>query len=138
MSKTGRPPKDNRLIFNAILWIARSGAAWRDLPERFGSWKTVCSRFCKWRNDGTLVTIFRELTSEADYEKLSIDLTCIKAHQHSTGAKKGFINSETKQHIGLSCGRHITKIHAVVDVLGNLIYFQLSFGNIAAIFILSR
>ncbi|MCC9295127.1 transposase [Clostridium sp. WLY-B-L2] len=47
IAKTGRPPKDNRLIFNAILWIARSGAAWRDLPERFGSWKTVYSRFCK-------------------------------------------------------------------------------------------
>ena len=44
-AKTGHPPKDNRLIFNAILWIARSGAAWRDLPDRLGSWKTICSNF---------------------------------------------------------------------------------------------
>jgi transposase len=89
VAKTGRPPMDNRLMFNAILWIARSGAAWRDLPERFGSWKTVYSRFCKWRDDATLLTIFKELNSEADYENLSIDSTCIKAHQHSAGAKKG-------------------------------------------------
>lgn len=89
VAKTGRPPIDNRIMFNAILWIARSGAPWRDLPERFGSWKTVYSRFCKWRDDGTLLTIFQHLTQEADYENLSIDSTSIKAHQHSAGAKKG-------------------------------------------------
>ena len=72
-AKTGRPGKDSRLIFNAILWIVCSGAPWRDLPERFGSWKTVYSRFCKWR----------------DYENLSIDSTTVKAHQSSAGAKRG-------------------------------------------------
>ena len=87
--KTGRPPKDNRLMFNAILWIARSGAAWRDLPERYGSWKTVYSRFCKWRDDGTLLALFQALSADADYENLSIDSTIIKTHQHGTGAKKG-------------------------------------------------
>lgn len=89
VAKTGRPPIDNRLMFNAILWLARSGSAWRDLPERFGSWKTVYSRFCKWRDDGTLLKIFQALNEEADYENLSIDSTSVKAHQHSTGAKKG-------------------------------------------------
>ena len=48
-AKTGRPGKDLRLIFR----IACSGAPWRDFPERFGSWKTVYSRFCKWRDEGT-------------------------------------------------------------------------------------
>ncbi|MFL0198177.1 transposase [Clostridium sp. WILCCON 0269] len=80
---------DNRIILNAILWIGRSGAPWRDLPERFGSWKTVYSRFCKWRDNGTLLNIFQTLNEEADYENLSIDSTSIKAHQHSAGAKKG-------------------------------------------------
>jgi transposase len=89
VAKTGRPPIDNRIMFNAILWIARSGAPWRELPERFGSWKTVYSRFCKWRDDGTLLTIFQYLSEEADCENLSIDSTSIKAHQHSAGAKKG-------------------------------------------------
>jgi transposase len=87
--KTGRPAKDNRMTFNAILWIARSGSAWRDLPERYGSWKTVYSRFCKWRDDGTLLFIFKALHADADYENLSIDSTLVKAHQHSAGAKKG-------------------------------------------------
>ena len=88
-AKTGRPPKDNRMVFNAILWITQSGSAWRDLPERYGSWKTVYSRFCKWRYDGTLQTIFNALNNDADYENLSIDSTLVKALQHSAGAKKG-------------------------------------------------
>lgn len=87
--KTGRPPKDHRFMFNAILWVARSGASWRDLPERYGSWKTVYSRFCKWRDDGTLIRIFQELNEDADFEYVSIDSTMVKAHQHSAGAKKG-------------------------------------------------
>lgn len=49
-AKTGRPPKDNRVIFNAILWLARSGSAWADIPERYGPYQTVYSRFCKWRD----------------------------------------------------------------------------------------
>jgi transposase len=88
-AKTGRPPKDNRLMFNAILWMARSGAGWEDVPERYGSWKTVYSRFCKWRDDGTLLSIFKALNSEPDMENLSLDSTSVKAHQHSAGAKKG-------------------------------------------------
>ena len=88
--RIGRPAKSNRTMFNAILWIARSGAAWRDLPkERYGSWKTVYSRFCLWRDTGLLETLFIALNQEADYENLSIDSTCVTAHQHSAGAKKG-------------------------------------------------
>ena len=88
-AKTGRPGKDSRLIFNAILWIVCSGAPWRDLPERFGSWKTVYSRFCKWRNEGTLFRVFEDLKKDSDYENLSIDSTTVKAHQSSAGAKRG-------------------------------------------------
>ena len=88
-AKAGRPGKDLRLMFNAVLWIAFSGAPWRDLPERFGSWKTVYSRFCKWRDEGTLLKIFEHLREDADYENLSIDSTVVKAHQSSAGAKKG-------------------------------------------------
>lgn len=88
-SKTGRPPKDNRVIFNAILWLARSGAAWADIPERYGPYQTVYSRFCKWRDDGTLLRIFKALNEDADFENLSIDSTFVKAHPQSAGAKKG-------------------------------------------------
>ena len=78
-AKTGRPGKDSRLIFNAILWIVCSGAPW----------KTVYSRFCKWRNEGTLFRVFEDLKKDSDYENLSIDSTTVKAHQSSAGAKRG-------------------------------------------------
>ena len=87
--KQGRPRKDNRTIMNGIVWLARSGAPWRDLPERYGSWKTVYSRFRKWIDDGILDNIFRILSLEAELEELSIDASIIQAHQHSAGAKKG-------------------------------------------------
>lgn len=88
-SKMGRPPKDDRVMLNAMLWMARSGAGWEDLPERYGPWKTVYSRFCKWRDDGTFLRIFSAINEDADMENLSLDSTSIKAHQHSAGAKKG-------------------------------------------------
>ena len=87
--KQGRPRKDNRIIMNAIVWLARSGAPWRDLPERYGSWKTVYSRFRKWIDDGILDNIFRILSLEAELGELSIDASIVQAHQHSAGAKKG-------------------------------------------------
>ena len=101
-SKMGRPPKDDRLMLNAILWIARSGARWSDLPERFGFYKTVCSRFFKWRDDGTLYRIFRKLNTKAEMKELNLDSTSIKAHPQSAGAKKGSVNAENRQYIGRS------------------------------------
>lgn len=85
----GRPRKDNRILLNGMVWLARSGAPWRDLPERYGSWQTVYSRFRKWIDDGILDNIFRILSLEAELEELSIDASIVQAHQHSAGAKKG-------------------------------------------------
>jgi len=59
------------------------------LPERYGSWQTVYSRFRKWIEDGTLDNIFRVLSLEAELTELSIDASIVKTHQHSAGAKKG-------------------------------------------------
>lgn len=87
--KPGRPPKDNRLMLNAMVWLARSGAPWRDLPERFGPWESVYSRFRKWVDNGILEEIFKKLSLESELEELSLDATIIQAHQHSAGAKKG-------------------------------------------------
>jgi transposase len=50
--KMGRPPKDHRLIVEAIVWLDRTGAPWRDLPAEFGSWETVASRLYRWRRRG--------------------------------------------------------------------------------------
>ncbi len=87
--KRGRPSKDNRIMLNAMVWIVRSGAPWRDLPERYGPWETVYSRFSKWIDDGILDNIFRILSLEAELEDLSIDASIVQAHQHSAGVKKG-------------------------------------------------
>ena len=87
--KRGRPSKDNRMILNAMLWIARSGAPWRDLPERYGPWETVYSRFRTWINDGILDNIFRVLSLDAELDELFMDSSIVQAHQHSAGAKKG-------------------------------------------------
>ena len=95
--RKGRPSKDNRTMFNAILWLARSGAAWRDLPERYGSWETVYSKFRKWLDDGILDNIFRVLSLEAELSELSIDSTIVRAHQASAGAKKGAQNSKSDE-----------------------------------------
>jgi transposase len=87
--KRGRPAKSNRMMFNAMLWITRTGAQWRSLPDCYGSWKSVYSRFCKWRDDGTLEKVFHTLSADADMENLSIDSTCAKVHQSANGNKKG-------------------------------------------------
>lgn len=87
--KPGRPGKDNRTIMNGIVWIARSGAPWRDLPERYGPWETIYSRFRKWIEDGILDNVFRVLSLDAELEEISMDATIVRAHQHSAGAKKG-------------------------------------------------
>ena len=93
-TRPGRPSKDNRTMLNAMVWIARSGAPWRDLPERYGPWETVYSRFRKWIEDGYLDNIFRVLSLEAELQELSLDASIVKAHQHSAGAKKGASKSD--------------------------------------------
>jgi transposase len=85
-------------MLNGILWIAKSGAPWRDLPERFGPWQTVYERFTVWSNANVFENIFELLSNSADLQDLSIDSTSCKAHQHAAGAKKGLkIQRQTKE-----------------------------------------
>jgi transposase len=83
----GRSAKDNRLFINAVLWIARTGAPWRDLPERFGPWNSVFQRFNRWADRGVWQRIF-EAWKDPDLERLMLDSTVIRAHQHAAGAAK--------------------------------------------------
>ena len=89
VNSRGRPRKDDRLMLNGILWVARSGATWRDVPERYGPWESVYSRFRKWLEMGVFQDIFAALALEAELSELMIDATVVSAHQHSAGAKKG-------------------------------------------------
>jgi putative transposase len=85
----GRSGEDNRLFVDAVLWIARSGAPWRDLPEEFGSWNSVFKRFRRWAKRGVWESLFNALLDNPDFEYLIIDSTIVRAHQHAAGAKGG-------------------------------------------------
>ncbi len=66
--KRGRPAKDNRLVVNAILWILITGARWRDLPEEYGSWNSIYSRFRRWMSRGIWQAVFAALSADKDLE----------------------------------------------------------------------
>lgn len=85
----GRTGKDNRLFLGAVLWIAKTGAPWRDLPERFGSWNSVFQRFNRWCKRGVWQRLLKILGGDPDLEHLLLDSTIVRAHQHAAGAKGG-------------------------------------------------
>lgn len=86
-SDPGRTAKDNRLFINGVLWIARTGAPWPDLPERFGKYNSVFQRFNRWSKKGVWRRVFEAL-HDPDLEWLMIDSTSVRAHQHAAGQKK--------------------------------------------------
>jgi transposase len=82
------PRTDNRRFLNALLWMARSGGRWRDLPEELGDSATVKRRYYRWIEMGVLDAILAALAREADLEWLMIDSTIVRAHQHAAGARR--------------------------------------------------
>ena len=82
------PRADNRRFLNALLWMARSGGRWRDLPERLGDYETVKRRYYRWIEMGVLDAVLAALTREADLEWLMIDSTIVRAHQQAAGARR--------------------------------------------------
>jgi transposase len=92
---TGRPNKDHRTILNAILWRLRTGAPWRDLPERYGPWETAYCRFRRWQQAGVWDRVLAALQADGDakgdldWGLHFVDGTVVRAHQHAAGARKG-------------------------------------------------
>ena len=99
--KTGRPAVDHRRILNGILWILRTGAPWRDLPERYGPWRTVASRFYRWQRAGIWSQLLAAVQAQADaagqlnWDLHYVDGTMIRAHHHAAGAGAGSIPKST-------------------------------------------
>ena len=85
----GRSGDDSRRSLEGILWIVRTGAPWRDLPDYFGNWSTVWKRFRRWALKGVFEKVFKVLSGEPDIEYALIDGTIVKVHRHGAGAKGG-------------------------------------------------
>ena len=85
----GGNARDNRRFINAIFWILRTGAPWRDLPPDYGDWKNTHRRFCRWRDKGAWERLLETLIDDPDFEWLIIDASHIKVHPHATGARGG-------------------------------------------------
>jgi transposase len=83
----GKVAKNNRLFIDAVLWIAKTGAPWRDLPEYFGNWNSVWRRLDRWAKKGVWQRVF-EVLQDPDLEWVILDSTSIRAHPHAAGAKK--------------------------------------------------
>jgi transposase len=94
-ARTGRPPKDDRPILDALLWLARTGAPWRDLPERFGPWRSVATPFYRWTRSGIwdrVLSALRRITDARggiDWDVHMVDGTSVRAHRHAAGARGG-------------------------------------------------
>ncbi|WP_427832736.1 IS5 family transposase [Acinetobacter pseudolwoffii] len=123
MGTVGVTAKDNRLFVEAVLYRYRSGIPWRDLPERFGDFRVVHTRFSRWAKTGVWQRVFEVLSHDSDNEYAMLDSTIVRAHQHSAGGKKS-------QAIGRSKGGLSTKIHARTDALGNPTGFYLTDGQV--------
>jgi transposase len=92
--KRGRPARDHRQMINAMLWIHATGAQWRDLPERYGPWQSVATRFYRWVAAGLWDAILAALQQQGDaagrldWSAHYVDGTVIRAHQHAAGARR--------------------------------------------------
>ena len=85
----GRSGGDNRLFLEAVLWIARTGSPWRDLPALFGKWNTVFKRYHDWVEADVFKRIFDSVSNDPDMEFAMVDATIVKVHRHGQGAKGG-------------------------------------------------
>ena len=115
-----------RNFIEGVWFAARSGCQWRLLPERYGSWRALHMRFKEWSDKGIWKQLFESMHIEADREATMIDATIIRAHACSAGYKK---DSGDQEALGRSRGGFTTKIHALVDALGNPLKFILTAGQ---------
>ncbi|MGW2492861.1 IS5 family transposase [Streptomyces sp. NPDC001606] len=129
-SLRGRKRLDDRRVLNGIVWKFRTGTAWRDVPERYGPWATLHTRFRRWAADGTFDRMLRAAQARADAAGdiewlVSVDSTVVRAHQHAAGAKKGLRDPA----LGRSRGGLTSKIHLACDGRGRPLAFVVTGGN---------
>ncbi|MGP3638571.1 IS5 family transposase [Streptomyces sp. 24-1644] len=141
----GRPWRDHRQVINGVLWRLRTGAPWRDLPERYGPWQTAYERFARWEADGTWARLLEQVQVRDDSVgavewAVSVDSTINRAHQHAAGApKKGATagdeledpaRASAGQALGRSRGGLTTRIHLACDGRGLPLAVVVTPGNV--------
>ncbi|WP_443030998.1 IS5 family transposase [Streptomyces sp. ACT-1] len=127
----GRPRLDDRRMLNGIMWKFRAGVAWRDVPERYGSWASLHTRFRRWAADGTFDRMLKNAQARADAAGsidwlVSVDSSIVRAHQHAAWARKGGRRSPA---LGRSRGGLTSKIHLACDGLGRPLALVVTGGN---------
>lgn len=144
----GRPWLPHHMVINGILWILRTGAPWRDMPERYGKWNTVYCRFNRWRRDGTWTRLYSSLLDERDdqgqidHGLWCIDGTIARAARCAGGARRRNrrrprmdegLDSEVEEPqdhaLGYSRGGFSTKIHLLCDSLGTVLGIHTTAGQ---------
>ncbi|QOJ08993.1 IS5 family transposase [Nitrosomonas sp. H1_AOB3] len=115
---------DNRQFINAVFWIIRTGAPWRDLPPDYGGWSNTHRRFIRWRDKGIWEKLLEILIDDPDYEWLIMDASHCKVHPHASGARGG--NQDMNRTKGLN-----TKIHLAVDAHGMPVRILVTQGTTA-------
>ncbi|MGP5034505.1 IS5 family transposase [Brachybacterium alimentarium] len=143
-SGRSRPWSDHRLAVEGMAWKYRTGAPWRDVPERFGKWNSIYKRFARWSEDGTWEKLLAEVQKQADAAGkvdwvVSIDSTIARVHQHGATLKRdeGALSNhrdpwiEPPDHaIGRSRGGLTTKLHLVADGRGRPLGMVITGGNV--------
>jgi len=115
-----------RLFVESIWYIARTGCQWRLLPSIYGKWNSIYKRFKRWLNKGIIEKLFQYFRTNSDTEFVMIDATIVRAQACAAGYRK---DSQTQEALGRSRGGFSTKIHALVDALGNPLDFILTGGQ---------
>jgi len=98
LSDCGVTAKDNRLFVEAVLWIARTGSPWRDLPKCFGHWHRVYVRYNRWSKKGIWSKLFETLSDDQDLESLMVDGSIVRVHQHGAPKKQNTTNKRLESH----------------------------------------
>ncbi|MEH0835374.1 IS5 family transposase [Pectobacterium cacticida] len=134
-SKGGRPYFAHRRVMNGIFWVLCSGAPWRDLPERYGHWKTIYNRFNRWSKTGVMNSIFNKLLqildekALIDWDVIALDGSNVRALKAAAGAQKKHPDELEDHGLGRSRGGFGTKIHLATDGTGLPLSFCLSGGQ---------